>query len=260
MIAESVGDGASALEIAREAADAGRPFDVAVLDMDMPGMDGLQLARAISADENLRSIALIMLTSTPDLDITELAAAGIQQWLTKPVRSSEFFNRLVMLTNGPTSSMGAPGRAVEREPVAPSRGLVLVVEDNEVNQLVAREMVIKLGFRVHVATNGVEAVAAVTGTSYQAVLMDCHMPVMDGFEATAAIRSLTGGSSRVPIIAMTAGAQDEDRQRCLDAGMDDYLSKPVDLTDLKYTLAQWVPDDAFPRRGSTGRALDRAGD
>jgi signal transduction histidine kinase/CheY-like chemotaxis protein len=260
MIAESVGDGASALEIAREAAAAGRPFDVAVLDMDMPGMDGLQLARAISADENLRSIALIMLTSTPELDMTELAAAGIQQWLTKPVRSSEFFNRLVMLTNGPAASMGAAGRVVEREPVAPSRGLVLVVEDNEVNQLVAREMVIKLGYRVHVATNGVEAVAAVTGTSYQAVLMDCHMPVMDGFEATAAIRSLTGGSSRVPIIAMTAGAQDEDRQRCLEAGMDDYLSKPVDLTDLKYTLAQWVPDDAFPRRDSTGRALDRAGD
>jgi PAS domain S-box-containing protein len=123
-----------------------------------------------------------------------------------------------------------------------SPGLVLVVEDNEVNQLVAREMVTKLGYQVGLATNGAEAVAAVVGTSYQAVLMDCHMPVMDGFEATAAIRRLPGVASRVPIIAMTAGAYDEDRRRCLDAGMDDFLAKPVDLSDLKGMLERWVRD------------------
>ncbi|MDQ1583133.1 MAG: two-component system, sensor histidine kinase and response regulator, partial [Microbacteriaceae bacterium] len=102
------------------------------------------------------------------------------------------------------------------------------------------------------ATNGAEAVAAVESTSYQVVLMDCHMPVMDGFDATAAIRGLAGEASRVPIIAMTAGAQDADRQRCLEAGMDDFLSKPVDLSALKEALMRWVPADANPHIDLTG--------
>jgi CheY-like chemotaxis protein/HPt (histidine-containing phosphotransfer) domain-containing protein len=221
-------------------------------------MDGLQLARAISADENLRSIALIMLTSTPELDRAELAAAGIRQWLMKPVRSSEFFDRLVLLGAGspPAQTPSATARVVQRNLAFPSRGLVLVVEDNEVNQLVAREMVTSLGYRAELATDGAEAVAAVRSTSYHAVLMDCHMPVMDGFEATAIIRGLAGNASRVPIIAMTAGAQDEDRQRCLDAGMDDFLAKPVDMSALKHTLARWMPDDVFPQFDTTGRRLD----
>jgi PAS domain S-box-containing protein len=258
LIPESVADGASALELARAAAAAGRSFDIAVLDMCMPGMDGLQLARAISADENLRSIALIMLTSTPELDRAELAAAGIRQWLMKPVRSSEFFDRLVLLGAGspPAQTPSATARVVQRNLAFPSRGLVLVVEDNEVNQLVAREMVTSLGYRAELATDGAEAVAAVRSTSYHAVLMDCHMPVMDGFEATAIIRGLAGNASRVPIIAMTAGAQDEDRQRCLDAGMDDFLAKPVDMSALKHTLARWMPDDVFPQFDTTGRRLD----
>jgi signal transduction histidine kinase/CheY-like chemotaxis protein/HPt (histidine-containing phosphotransfer) domain-containing protein len=244
MIPESVADAASALEKAREAAAAGRPFDIAVLDMCMPEMDGLELARAISADENLRPISLIMLTSTPQMDRAELSAAGIRQWLMKPVRSSELYDRLVLLVAGPPPT--APARVAQRSPDSPSLGLVLVVEDNEVNQLVAREMVTKLGYRVEVATDGAEAVTAVAGTSYRAVLMDCHMPVMDGFDATAAIRSLPGEASRVPIIAMTAGVQDEDRQRCMDAGMDDFLSKPVDFAALEDALALWARDDPDP--------------
>ncbi|MDQ1583189.1 MAG: two-component system, sensor histidine kinase and response regulator, partial [Microbacteriaceae bacterium] len=192
MIPESEADGASALRAAREADAAGRPFDIAVLDMSMPGMDGLQLARTMSADENLRSIALIMLTSKPEMDPAELAVAGVRQWLMKPVRSSELFERLVLLGVTAPPASAAPVQAVQRKLAFPSRGLVLVVEDNAVNQLVAREMVTKLGFRVELATNGAEAVAAVESTSYQVVLMDCHMPVMDGFDATAAIRGLAG--------------------------------------------------------------------
>jgi CheY-like chemotaxis protein len=146
----------------------------------------------------------------------------------------------------------------QRNPVTPTRGLVLVVEDNEVNQLVAREMVTKLGYRVEVVGDGAQAVAAVEGILYDAILMDCHMPVMDGFDATAAIRSMPGAASRVPIIAMTAGAQDEDRRRCLEAGMDDFLTKPVDLTALEDTLAQWVYDDAkpLPQPDAEAPALD----
>ncbi|MDQ1575792.1 MAG: hypothetical protein QOH55_942, partial [Microbacteriaceae bacterium] len=150
MVPESVVDGASALKTARAAVAAGRPFDIAVLDMVMPGMDGLQLAQAISADENLRSIAVIMLTSTPELNTIELARAGIQQWLMKPVRSSELFDRLNLLAAGsaPAPTPAAAATVVQRNLAFPSRGLVLVVEDNEVNQLVARGMVTTLGYRV----------------------------------------------------------------------------------------------------------------
>jgi two-component system, sensor histidine kinase and response regulator len=247
MVAESVSDAASALEKIREAASAGRPFDIAVLDMCMPDMDGLELARAISDDEILRDTSLIMLTSTPQMDRAELTAAGVRQWLMKPVRSSEFYDRLMLLVAGSTPASTAPARVPQRNPVTPTRGLVLVVEDNEVNQLVAREMVTKLGYRVEVVGDGAQAVAAVEGILYDAILMDCHMPVMDGFDATAAIRSMPGAASRVPIIAMTAGAQDEDRRRCLEAGMDDFLTKPVDLTALEDTLAQWVHEETKPK-------------
>jgi CheY-like chemotaxis protein len=211
----------------------------------MPGMDGVELARAISADDNLRATSLIMLTSTPQLDRAELTAAGVRQWLMKPVRSSEFYDRLMLLVAGSTPA--AQVRVTSQpDPTSPSRGLILVVEDNEVNQLVAREMVTKLGYRVRVVSDGAQAVAAVEATSYDAILMDCHMPVMDGFDATDAIRGMVGAASRVPIIAMTAGAQDEDRRHCLDAGMDDFLSKPVDMTALKDTLEQWVYEGANP--------------
>ncbi|MCU1598491.1 MAG: hybrid sensor histidine kinase/response regulator, partial [Glaciihabitans sp.] len=256
MVPEAVANAAAALEKLREAAVAERPFDIAVLDMCMPDMDGIELARAISADENLRDISLIMLTSTPQMDRAELTAAGVRQWLMKPVRSSEFYDRLMLLMAGstPTPLAGVS----QRKPVTRTRGLVLVVEDNEVNQLVAREMVAKLGYQVEVVSDGAQAVAAMEGISYDAILMDCHMPVMDGFDATAAIRSMPGAASRVPIIAMTAGAQDEDRRRCLEAGMDDFLTKPVDLTALDDTLAQWVYDETkpLPQRDAEEPALD----
>jgi PAS domain S-box-containing protein len=150
-------------------------------------------------------------------------------------------------TNMNTNAIVEPITSAPRPAVLPSPGLVLVVEDNEMNQLVAREMVTKLGYQVGLATNGTEALAAVVGTQYHAVLMDCHMPVMDGFEATAAIRRLPGVASRVPIIAMTAGAYDEDRRHCLDAGMDDFLAKPVDLSALKGMLERWVRNDVLSR-------------
>jgi two-component system sensor histidine kinase/response regulator len=245
MVPECISDAGSALAKIREAAAFGRPFDIAVLDLSMPDTDGLELARAIAADENLRATSLIILTSSLEMDQAELAAAGIRQWLMKPVRSSELHDRLMLLVaeSAPIATVSAP----RPDPMSPSRGLILVVEDNEVNQLVAREMVTRLGYGVHVVGDGAQAVAAVEVTSYDAVLMDCHMPVMDGFVATAAIRGMAGAASRVPIIAMTAGAQDEDRRRCLDAGMDDFLTKPVDMTALEGTLAQWVHEETRPK-------------
>ncbi|WP_231497222.1 PAS domain-containing hybrid sensor histidine kinase/response regulator [Arthrobacter sp. MA-N2] len=242
MIPEAVGEAQQGLERCREAAAAGRPFDIAVLDMVMPHMNGLELAHELSTDIALDSLRIMMLTSTMNVDKAELVAAGVQEWLTKPVRSSEFYDRLMRLV-----ATRPPASAPIVSPVAPvaisqpSRGLILVVEDNEVNQLVARSMVAKLGYKADVVANGSEAVTATVATEYAAVLMDCHMPVMDGFEATKAIRARQDGRRRLPVIAMTAGAMDEDHERCLAAGMDDYLTKPVDMDKLDRVLSRWVP-------------------
>jgi CheY-like chemotaxis protein/HPt (histidine-containing phosphotransfer) domain-containing protein len=231
----------------------------------MPETNGLDLARSIKADPALATMELIMLTSTMQISGATIAEAGVREWLMKPVRSSEFYNRLIRLMSTseqrtPAERLTAMTSAALRErpatrPASPGHilGRLLIVEDNEVNQLVARATVTMLGYAADVVANGVEAVARTENTRYDAVLMDCHMPVMDGFEATRIIRSRGNTSSRLPIIAMTAGALDGDRERCLAAGMDDYLSKPVDATDLETVLARWVPDQ--PTRFVPGEPL-----
>lgn len=258
---EAVPDAKAALARAREASAAGKPFDLAVLDLCMPDTDGLELARTMKADADLADIQLIMLTSTMQVNAAEIAAAGVREWLMKPVRSSEFYNRLVRLmsTRELAAVPAAPAGSVPEQSAAeltmadgPSRGRILVVEDNEVNQLVARATVTKFGYAVDVVADGAEAVAATARSQYAAILMDCHMPVMDGFEATRVIRERDGKQSRLPIIAMTAGALDGDRERCLAAGMDDYLSKPVDAAELEAALARWVPDLAPQLLAVTG--------
>jgi CheY-like chemotaxis protein/HPt (histidine-containing phosphotransfer) domain-containing protein len=242
----------------------------------MPDTDGLELARRMKADLGLANIELIMLTSTMQVNAAEIADAGVREWLMKPVRSSEFYNRLMRLmstrqqtvpsaapsasVSGPASAGSSTGSAaassaeVPPESVlqGPSRGRILVVEDNEVNQLVARATVTKFGYAVDVVSDGEKALAATARVRYAAVLMDCHMPVMDGFEATRIIRSRDGKHLRLPIIAMTAGALDGDRERCLAAGMDDYLSKPVDAAELEAVLTRWVPDRAPQLLAVTG--------
>jgi two-component system sensor histidine kinase/response regulator len=262
---EAVPDARAALARAHDAAAAGVPFHLAVLDLCMPETDGLELARKLKADAALADIELIMLTSTVQVNAAEIANAGVREWLMKPVRSSEFYNRLIRLMSTSEHHAPAPSAPVrpsdadssaepstdsfaESSPESslpgPSRGRILVVEDNEVNQLVARATVTKFSYAVDVVGDGAEAVAATASTRYAAVLMDCHMPVMDGFEATRVIRRRDDGASHLPIIAMTAGALDGDRERCLAAGMDDYLSKPVDAAELEAALARWVPEQA----------------
>ena len=241
---QAVPDAATALARAREAHAAGQPFHLAVLDFCMPDMDGLELARLIKEDANLAGMELIMLTSTMQVDPADITSAGVREWLMKPVRSSEFYNRLMRLMSTHEPQLPAVEASPGPVPAAggPSRGHILVVEDNEVNQLVARATVTRLGYTVHVVSNGTEALSATQAFPYAVVLMDCHMPVMDGFEATRRIRQRAGLRSRLPIIAMTAGALDGDRERCLAAGMDDYLAKPVEAAALEAALARWVPE------------------
>jgi PAS domain S-box-containing protein len=226
--------GHDALVMLGDAHEAGRPYDLAILDMAMPGIDGLELARLIRADARFVDLRLAMFTSLGLREHSALArAAGMETCLTKPVRPSA----LLRILAGPPAETAAAqgGHAVQAAPSARRR--LLVAEDNPVNQALARHQLAKLGYEVDVVANGREAVVAVASIAYDAVLMDCQMPEMDGFEASMAIRSREAGTGRrLPIIAMTANAMQGDRERCLDAGMDDYVSKPVSVPLLRAAL------------------------
>ena len=277
MAVVSAPDGPQALAQLRSAAEAGIPCDLAILDMQMPGMDGLALARAIKADPALAATRLVLLTSFGRRgDGEEARKAGIAAYLTKPVRQSHLYECLrTVMGRTPASD---PSVGAVREPLLqknqPAPGLVtrhtlaetaarnlpriLVAEDNIINQKVAVRILEKLGYRADVAANGLEALDAVSRIRYAAILMDCQMPEMDGFEATRKIREkeCTGDAghrpeerashrlaptTRIPIIAVTANAMKGDDEKCLAAGMDDYLSKPVTPQGLETVLRRWVP-------------------
>jgi PAS domain S-box-containing protein len=229
------------------------PFDLALLDFQMPGMDGLELARRIRADPALAGLRLILLTSLGVRGQREQArAAGFAGYLVKPVRQSQLFDCLAtaMAAAGPPAP--APARAAtpaEAGP-APAGPRVLLAEDNPINQNLALRLLQKLGCRVDVAGNGREAVAAAARADYALIFMDCQMPEMDGFEATAAIRQAERAPQRVPIIALTASAMQGDREACLGAGMDDYLSKPLRFADMERALRRWLGGGAEAAEGS----------
>jgi two-component system sensor histidine kinase/response regulator len=240
-------DGPEALELLRAAAARGDAYDLALLDMQMPGMDGLALARAIKATPAIAAVRLVMLTSMGHAGISkEAEEAGIAACLTKPVRQSALYDCLVgVMAVGQAAPDDTPPGALTltartRLAQPDMAATILLAEDNTVNQRVAARMLENLGYRVEVADNGRLAVDALTRGTYAAVLMDCQMPEMDGYEATAAIRAWEGGARHTPIIAMTANAMREDRERCLAAGMDDYLAKPVRSRDLATTLTRWI--------------------
>ena len=245
--ADEAPDGPTALERLRAAAAAGSVHQVALLDMQMPGMDGLALARAIKADPDLAGIKLVLLSSWAEAGHGgEGREAGIDARLPKPVRASRLLAQLVaLLGRGSTAAPVSPERAAA-EPLAspPTRSArILVAEDNAVNQKLIARVLEKKGHRVDVVGNGREAVEAVTRVGYDLVLMDVQMPEMDGLEATQRIRvSDRPTVARIPIIALTANAMQGDQERCLSAGMDDYLSKPVKPADLTATLDRWLLD------------------
>jgi PAS domain S-box-containing protein len=235
--------GRKALASLCDAADEGKGFDLAILDMKMPRMDGLSLARAIKSEKRTRDVRLILLTSIGQRGHgAEASRIGISAYLTKPVDESDLYDCLVeVLARGEShrpSSLVTRHSLREARPQSGAR--VLVAEDNEVNQKVAVRLLEKLGYRVEVADNGREAVEACERSPYDAVLMDGQMPGMDGFEATRLIREREGDERHTPIIAMTASAMKGDRESFLEAGMDDYVSKPVTPESLEEVLGHWV--------------------
>jgi CheY-like chemotaxis protein len=205
-------------------------------------MDGLELAEAIMADPALARTRLIMLGSASQQGHgTTAQRAGIAAMLTKPVRQSHLFSCLLSVM-GATERPALPSRGAGRRAEAPAPLLARVVEDNVVNQKVAVRLLEKLGCRVDVAANGLEAVELLAELAYDVVFMDCQMPEMDGFEATRVIRQreASSGQPHVPIIAMTANAMQGDSEQCLAAGMDDYLSKPVSFEALATAARKWT--------------------
>jgi PAS domain S-box-containing protein len=240
-------NGTDALDELRAAAASCAPYQMALLDMHMPEMDGLDLARAIRDDPNLGSLPLVMLASVSDREVRERARGlDIAAWLTKPIRRDPL-NRCVLAVLGDGTEAAAEAAASTAAPPArtclpahPGRRMtVLLAEDNIVNQKVAVRLLDILGCDTDIASNGREAVDAVHAKRYDVVFMDCQMPEMDGFEATRLIREREV-DSRPVIIAMTAHAMAGDRERCLAAGMDDYVTKPVTLDALRGVLAEWV--------------------
>lgn len=250
LVSEVAESGPRALARLSEAPQTGQFYDLALLDLRMPVMDGLELARRIRANPALTTLKLLLLASDePDTLAAQAIQAGIQDILHKPVRQAELYKTLCRLlgrtsdsiSQCPTASSASPRRFL---------GRVLVAEDNPVNQEMALAMLQILGCQADVAANGQEAVEAVARTGYDLILMDCQMPVLDGFAATAAIRrwEQTQGRPRLPIVALTANILKGFREQCLAAGMDDYLSKPFEQEQLAAMLEHWLPKsgDAVP--------------
>ncbi len=241
---ELTSDGVTALQHLRAAVAKDNPFRIALLDQEMPGMDGSELGRQIKADPQLQSTLLIMVTSLCQRgDAAALEKIGFTGYLAKPVRQSQLYGCIALALNR-VRNPEVPDPLITRHTVAEvtNRGIrILLAEDNLINQKVALSILAKLGYKADVVANGLEAVQALEAVNYDIVLMDCMMPEMDGFEATAMIRNPESKvlNHKVPIIAMTANAMQGDRENCLEAGMDDYLSKPVKKPEMAAMLEKW---------------------
>jgi signal transduction histidine kinase/DNA-binding response OmpR family regulator len=265
---EAATDADQALVLMHRAARTADPFTVALVDRNMPGRDGLDLLRAIRTAPDLAGTRVMVLTSSARPgEMVEAREAGADAHLTKPVRQSQLHDALasVLADTGSSAPADRPpsgdGQAEAADDGAP-RGQVLLAEDNEVNQRVARLMLERMGYAVEVVGDGQAAVTAAATGRYDAVLMDCHMPRMDGFEATEAIRRAEPAGRRLPIIALTASVLESDQQRCLAAGMDTHVAKPIRFEALADVLEQLVrgvqagPSETPP--GAAGALLDPA--
>jgi len=247
-VVETGKEALAALEIAHLQA---RQYDLVLVDCMMPEMDGFELARRIKSNRNLSNTRLLMLTSAnPEFSAERCREAGIAYYLLKPVHQSDLYNTIagIVLRQVPIEQVQASRRILNKT----ARNLkILLAEDNAFNQKVAVGMLRNMGHSVHVASNGEEAVAAYERDTYDLVLMDVQMPRMDGFEATREIRARERmPHNRVPIVAMTAYAMPGDRERCLEAGMDGYLAKPINSGELFTTIENLVqnliPDAPAP--------------
>ncbi len=246
LVADDAGSVSGAMQKLRSASAANRAYELAFLDAKLPDGDGLSLARTIKNDPAMAGTHIILLTSLGSRpDDAELKRSGVAACVSKPIKQSMLFDAIA-------SALMPEGEAVEEAApkfaATPIRGnaRILVAEDHPVNRKLAVRQLEKLGLRAETVENGQQAVDAVQRNHYDLVFMDCQMPEKDGFEATEEIRKLEGTKRHTPIVALTANALAGDRQRCLDAGMDDYLSKPVSESELERVIRRWLPEKKSP--------------
>jgi PAS domain S-box-containing protein len=241
MVPTTAMSGAEALQLLEAAAARGEPFPLVLLDGHMPEMDGFALAEQIQRRPALAGTCLVMLTSAgmPD-DVERCRRLGIGKYLTKPVKPSELLETILAELRGPHGPARDSARTTD---LAPAHGLrLLVAEDNAVNQLLIRRLLEKHGHIVTLVGNGRDALAALEREAFDVVLMDVQMPELDGLEATQELRRREAATGRrMPVAAMTAYAMKGDRERCLEAGMDDYVSKPIQPTELYEAVARLAP-------------------
>ena len=245
-------NGVQALELLRDTSSRHRPYDIVLLDLDMPEMDGMSLAHAIDADTRLAGTHCIMLSSVcHDYSAADFKKANIETYLTKPIRQSELRHCLLSILDGPRDK-STPKATPPANPRLRYEGQILLAEDNLVNQEVALAMLEPLGVSVEVADDGRKALEAWIHGEFSLILMDCQMPNMDGFEATAKIRKYETEHKRkrTRIVALTANALEGDRERCLEGGMDDYLSKPFTEEQIRQVLSGLLG----PARSDCGEA------
>jgi len=230
----SIASPREALELLRSEAARGQPFALVVLDFQMPEMDGLELARAISSDSKLAGIHMVMLSSMHGRSKPEgFQDAGIEAWLSKPAKQSQLFDTITTVMSGAVAEVRAAAPVAAATAARALR--ILLAEDNQVNQQVAQLQLKKLGYKADIVSDGRQAVEAAQ-KHYDVILMDCQMPDMDGYEATREIRQREGTSRHTFIVALTANALGGDREKCIAAGMDDYLTKPLRVEELKRAL------------------------
>jgi two-component system, sensor histidine kinase and response regulator len=239
------GDGEAALAALDEAQRAGRPFPIMLLDASMPGLDGFAVSERIKRQPGYPPVTIIMLTTFGYRDdAARCRELGISTHLAKPLKPSDLFD---MIANVMGCDSQAPAAPVPRHSEHESHdqrasAIILLAEDNPVNQRFACRLLEKLGHKVTVADNGVEALTALKHSHFDLVFMDMQMPIMDGIETTQAIRAREVDSGqRIPIVALTANAIADDRERCRAAGMDDYLTKPFSMPQLTAVLKRWLP-------------------
>jgi two-component system, sensor histidine kinase and response regulator len=242
---EAVGSGADALDAVAQADSAGRPFDVVLLDWQMPGMDGIQTARRLRARSLTSQPRLVLITAFGREEVfNQYRHEGFEGLLIKPISASMLFDQLVQVLFGASAVPGGarPTPAPAPDSLAGVRGArILVVEDNEINRQVAREMLTEAGFHVETADDGQQALDRLArDPGFDLVFMDMQMPVLDGLEATRRIRAQARWAT-LPVVAMTANAMAQDRERCLEAGMNDFVAKPIEPDQIDAVLRRWLP-------------------
>jgi CheY-like chemotaxis protein len=244
MQAVCVNSAADALALMRAEYAAGRPFEVALIDHQMPDCDGAELGRRINSDPRLNSTRLVLLTSSGQRsDVVRFEDLGFAGFLLKPVALRELTLCLETVLSGLAKDWHSRTQPIVTQSVLNAgvkKPRILLAEDNPVNEKVAIHTLRKLGYDVHAVGNGQDAVNAWKSGHYDLILMDCQMPILDGYEATREIRALESGINRIPIVALTAHAMKDDDIKCKEAGMDHHLTKPIDRAQLQACLDEYI--------------------